>query len=416
MFSTAMNDCEDIFWQSLFSPGKRKKKKKSKQNSKNKYKSKEGTPKKKKRHFKFDEAMEENKAKKKEKKKKDKMSAKRPGKPVHEHSASKFVSKTEFAGQLTPESLTQFFNKKSKPKKQVAFDLPQDYIRVKRPKSMSSSLPSPKESTSPMTRPMGNAVATVPYQSQAKTNESESTSDDMLSQDLFITQKTFRLPLSEMSSEEASDKSEHAAKVAQGYYREIKDECLFPTQRSNTKLPNKKTKLCKEIVKCSPTNTYRDVPTTETSLPDRKKSSRKECTVLSQLSHSSQQQKSITKSSFTQTENFFSTELTLYLNFCQKRRRNADPDELKPLDLSLPNRARRDPSSCMVTKEQHEKTNQRGKVTEGSSGQPPWSTRGQTKEETSPQSESEPKSADTSTSGEDNEAPSRICSLDLMQV
>ncbi|XP_037111003.1 uncharacterized protein LOC119124816 [Syngnathus acus] len=134
----------------------------------------------------------------------------------------------------------------------------------------------------------------------------------------------------------------------------------------------------------------------------------------------------------TQTENFFTAELSSYFAFSTKRRLAGGSDVENPLDLSLPQRARKDlwrwassevkenekwgenklsarglnvPSSCcsamkdlevkegVVVNEKRE-----GKTTQ------------------SPLTESEPKSGDTTTSSDCNELPGQSKKVDLNQV
>uniref|UniRef100_A0AAV2L4L6 Uncharacterized protein n=1 Tax=Knipowitschia caucasica TaxID=637954 RepID=A0AAV2L4L6_KNICA len=135
--------------------------------------------------------------------------------------------------------------------------------------------------------------------------------------------------------------------------------------------------------------------------------------VITQLSHN--QQLKSTKSAHTQTENFFTTELTLYLNFCKESRRKSE--ELKPLDLSLPNRARIDTE---MTEAQHGGTSEEDVIEVSTGGSGHLSLSAKNKERTpsseDPQSESDNKSADTTVSSEDAEGPSRTAKRELMQV
>lgn len=73
-------------------------------------------------------------------------------------------------------------------------------------------------------------------------------------------------------------------------------------------------------------------------------------TVMNLLHNKSLLPSSSTVSLSTQTENFFTTELSSYLSFCQKNR-PASLEDLKPLDLSLPHRARKDHGSCLSVME-----------------------------------------------------------------
>ncbi|KAM6927164.1 uncharacterized protein PEZ65_010549 [Lycodopsis pacificus] len=140
-----------------------------------------------------------------------------------------------------------------------------------------------------------------------------------------------------------------------------------------------------------------------------------------------------TGSTFTQTENFFTTQLSSYLNFCQKTRVTVHLEDLQPVDLSLPQRARNDLGTCLSVKtfslpgelkgrnpkepDLHPSGSSHMKdaaVKEEPSDHHPWpgSTQGKRGTSLSPQSDSQPKSADLTTSSED-EPPWR---LDLTQV
>ncbi|KAM7414015.1 hypothetical protein PAMA_019031 [Pampus argenteus] len=365
-----MSDREeaDFFWESWTSPGKRKSKKDSKKNNKvqngknnTTVKTNESIQKKKKKkkNSKFKEAMEERKDKKKEKKKKKK----KPAQDLDDSfvftcdasaavpsaqdkpEALNLRSSTE---KLKSDQLTQDSKKKTKRKKKVMFDLSPGYISVKRPKLVSSSAQSPTESIVWD----NEAVRDSERCSQPHDNDSQCTGDDMNSQDLFITQKTFRGSPSDPSSGEASDKAV--------------------------------------------------ITTTITTS---------------------------TASTSTQTENFFSTELSSYLDFCQKSTSTVSSEDLKPLDLRLPQKMRKGLRSCLSAKEKcgdqkplysvKEIKRESGAQTSCSSqwkkepcGGQLCSVRAEGKGETSPS----PQSADTTTSSEDNEPPCRSSKVDLTQV
>ncbi|XP_034082976.1 uncharacterized protein LOC117553240 [Gymnodraco acuticeps] len=111
---------------------------------------------------------------------------------------------TETSNPPGGEKLKSDCNKKTKRKKNVAFDLTPGNIPVKHPKWFFSSEQRPIKSilTEPeAVRDSGSCAqltVTQAYDSQC---------EDMNSQDLFITQKTFRTSPSESSSGETSDKS-----------------------------------------------------------------------------------------------------------------------------------------------------------------------------------------------------------------
>ncbi len=448
--------------------------------------------KKKKENSKFKEAMAGRKEKKKEKKKKKNRLAlelddsfrftqgsNTQAKPTVKPETSNPRSNDE----LKPDHLTQDSTKKTKRKKKVAFDLSPAYIRVKRPKFVSSSLQCPKEST-----PLENeAVRDSESCSQVTVtglrlghthdNDSQCTSEDINSQDLFITQKTFRASPSEPSSGEASDTAiaatpqmitqrdrhlhtsvvqmkqhledshvhqrrrktnEHVKKpeTAQVLITEEEEEeeglnkahqnpstgkLSFQTQMELKVDLTEEKNVCPVHIKPSVVNPYLSEPVVVRPSLDVTKSRKHSCT--------SRQQS--TTSTSTQTENFFTTELSSYLNFCQKTRGTIHFEDLKPLDLSLLQRARKDLGTCLSAKtlslpgeiqgDNHKDPNLHpscsSDMTDAEVKKEP-SGRAQSKGETtlSPQSEPEPKSADTTTSSEDNEPLCRTGRLDLTQV
>ncbi|XP_044050066.1 daf-12-interacting protein 1 [Siniperca chuatsi] len=470
-----MSDCEetDFFWESWTSPGKRKRKKDSKKDKNKKRKNNitmktdENIQKKKKKKKK--EAMEGRKEKKKEKKKmKNRLalelddSSSAQSKPTVKPEASNSCSNDK----LQLDHLTQDSKKKTKRTKKVAFDLSPAYIRVKRPKFVSSSLQCPKESIlleAVRDRESCSQVTVTGHcLDQTYDNDSQCNSEDINSQDLFITQKTFKASPSEPSSGEASDKAvtttpqmftqrdelhtsvvqikqhlEGSNKCPQDshfhfqHHRKAKEHMKKPKtvqvllaeeedeeeeglnkahqnpkiqMELNTNLTKEKEVSCPVHIKQSVVNPYLDVPVDVNLSLDVAKSKKHSCT-------SSQQ--SITSTS-TQTENFFTTELSSYLSFCQKSRVTVHFEDLKPLDLSLQQRARKDLNlhpSCSPDMKDVE-------VKKEPSGRQPCSasTHGKGETSLSPQSESEPKSADTTTSSEDNEPPCRTGKLDLTQV
>ncbi|KAK7892037.1 hypothetical protein WMY93_024000 [Mugilogobius chulae] len=236
---------------------------------------------------------------KKKKKKKDKMAK------LINSLENDFVDETQCTENNTSENIPEEKPKKKK-KKHVAFDLPHDHLRVKRPKCSPLLSPSTGEE---------HTEVTEPSQSQVITNDSQSTSDDIHSQDLFITQKTFRLPMSEMSSGETSDRAEDSAKVLGIYFKETKEQSiLFKTNKVSKSESDHGKK------KSSSVNPFLDEPIIVSSSPDRDKT--KERSIISL----GLQQKS-TKSVYTQTENFFTTEFTLHLNFCKRGQCQAQSEQ-----------------------------------------------------------------------------------------
>ncbi|XP_055011990.1 uncharacterized protein si:ch211-176l24.4 [Boleophthalmus pectinirostris] len=218
----------------------------------------------------------------------------------------------------------------------------------------------------------------------------------MHSQDLFITQKTFRLPPSELSSGETSDRAEDSTKGMEIYIRETKEQSVF----FKTK---KKTQLYQGNTKSSPPNPFLDEPIVVTSSLDEDEAKERVVNTKSM------------KSVFTQTENFFTTDLRLYFNFCKKSQHQAQSEELKPLDLCLPNRARRD--SKTSNKDQHEEGSGKNvtEVSAGGCGELSMCAQRKGEQIPSPESESDNKSADTTVSSEDAEGPS-LARLEVMQV
>ncbi|XP_056244257.1 uncharacterized protein si:ch211-176l24.4 [Seriola aureovittata] len=520
-----MSDCQerDFVWESLISPGKRKRKKNSRKDKacvkhKNNItkKTDEGIQKKKKKKkSKFTEAMQGKKEKKKVKKNKTSVEldhnfvftqgysgASGPfakSKPESSHPCS-----TE---KIKPDDLTQD-SKRTKRKKKVAWDLSPGYIHVKRPKFVSSS---PKENIFSEEEAVRDAesCSQVTATSQAHDNDSQCTADDINSQDLFITQKKFRVSPSESSSGEASDKAfitsptpvtqrdrrlnssgvqveQHEGSnihLQQSHFYQHPKKAKEHLQRPKTvqvvlieeeeekglhlaqQIPKKKTlsfqkqrdlntNLIEEKkasglvhVKPSVVNPYLDEPAVvNSSLYVTKSdkyyfSSRQQSPSHLQNSGGLSLLPLIAKASIsTQTENFFTTELSSYLNFCQKRVVTICSESLKPLDLSLPRRARKDLPSVNEEKRNDQKPSSLPEKTKGNghkdpsmrpsrssemkdvevkkepSGRQQGSVIAQGKGKTptpSPQSESEAKSANSS---EDSEPPSCTGKPDLTQV
>lgn len=504
-----MSDCEDFFL-SWISPG-RKKSKKNKMSTKHKnsisVKTDESIQKKKKKkkkkNAKFKEAMEGRKEKKKGKKKKQ------PSLGLDEsyiftqsYFASSVLtekSKPEASHPSITDHLDQDSTKKTKRKKKVAFDLSPEYICVKRPKFPASSpngnnLPE-KEAVTDTGR-CSHITKKQHSQSQAHENDSQCTSDDINSQDLFITQKTFRTFPTEPSSGEASDKAvdttpqkeiqqqetvqrssvvqiqhdegpsthpnpypQHLKKVqelllkpkaAQVALTEEEDLDLLQQVELNTNFTEEGRMRGAVHVKPREANHYLDDPIVVKCPMDVTKpytSSQQSPSRLLNADRPSLPPQASTASISTQTENFFTADLCSYLSFCHK---SVCFETLKPLDLSLPRRSRKDPERCLLGKmsetdkeniceqkassllkdvkdEGHKDSNLRPscssekKVGECMKKEPAvrqlWrvNTQGKGESTPSPPSESEPKSVDT-TSSEDNEPACRTGKLDMTQV
>lgn len=295
----------------------------------------------------------------------------------------------------TPESLNCDFlpKQKTKNKKKVSFDLSPGYSRVKRPKVVSPPPKSPKDKILSETKVDGDesllrgAVTARQSQSQPQDNDSQGTGDDASSQDLFITQKTFRTSAWEPSS----------GKTHQGG--------LFV----DVTQPQRDKEIQRSPPPLQPTD---------------------EAFLLPPMSRAN---------TSTQTENFFTTELSSYLTLCHQRRVTESCEDLRPLDLSLPQRARsflyavkiqdkradQEPSSSPVDVKLERKPRWDPSYSSGvkdgnekeADGQHLWSCSARQRDEptASPQSKYEPKSSDTLTSSED-EPSWRSSKMDLTQV
>lgn len=356
------------------------------------------------------------------------------------------ASKPQQNEKLKPDRLTQDSKKKCKRKKKVVFEVSPCYIRVKRPKLASSST---KEEAAVKGAESCSQDAVT---GNSRDQDSQGTSDDINSQDLFITQKTFRTSLSEPSSgevnalmlspqvrtqqgecqqlkqfHEESEKWPHDSQPHQLFVQpnpeepeEGKGHPKIHKQRKKSLLKQENTNLSGEQrvsrsvhLKLSEGHPFLEEPIIVDSSLDLGERSP---SCLPHINKSLLPARS-TVSSSTQTENFFTTELSSYLSFCQKSRPAVCFDDVKPLDLSLPHRVRKDHRSCLSVME----VNREGEGGMGSSGSSLVKEnqvllgRGETTP--SPQlSESDQKSADTTTSSEDSEQPCRAGKLDLIQV
>lgn len=503
-----MGDCEetDFFWESATATGKRKRKKETKKKKKglkhensitmNKH---EVLPKKK-RNSKFKETMQGKKDKKKEKKKKTNKlsvgsdnsfvftlgsSAAHTSKP----GASNVSRSTE---KLKQDHMIQHSKKKTKREKKVAFDLSPGDARIKRPKLVSSF--SQFHTESMQKEPVRNGerdsqVTQTESQDQPQDNESQSTGDNMNSQDLFITQKTFRVSPADPSSGEGSEKDVNTTpQLFKRCYTELQpsleqikhheESANQHPGNTNKKLQQPQTvKLITDEAKEEELHTAysnpkkwlntsltgnNDVPCGFPLRPnvenlcehmgvkislDVAESKKRSC-ACSFPQHRFEQNLlplMSKESASTQTENFFTTDLSSYLNFCQERRPTVGSEDLMPLDLSMVQRTRNDHGRCVSVNEVENEENHVEKQPSSSLGgvpgdsrvhrscsttkrdmkvrkEPcgePWSVSAKTKGEniSSPRSESsEPKSTDMTTSSEDNEPPCPSSKFDLTQV
>ncbi|XP_034443962.1 proteoglycan 4 [Hippoglossus hippoglossus] len=374
------------------------------------------------------------------------------------------------------ENVTEDSRKKTKRKKKVAFALSPGPIAIKRPKCASSS--SPKESIAPQ-RGDGGGCSLGTGPSRPHDNDSQCTSDDINSQDLFITQKTFRTSPVESSSGEACGNAPTPPErrlhpSPQGSNTRLHESCshqrpketkqqtpvlVHPLLREEEEEEEEEEGLylTKQISKKEPlqtevnTNLTREKkvfrprhvkkirgvnPFLDDAVVLKSKTKTHSCTSgqpspscpLDTPGPSLLPQKSNTS---TQTQNFFTAELSSFLNFCLKSPGAVCFEDLKPLDLSLPQRARNQPGwglSGVDMKHDEEKTSsppdKMSSNGEDAAGLAPSRSSDMKKEPSgrqqrkvkatpSPQSESDPKSTDTTTSSEDNEATGK---LDMTQV
>lgn len=433
---------------------------------------------KKKKNSKFKEAMEGRKDKKKEKKKKKKKLALDLDDSfifacgsVAATPSAQAKPKASNLGSSTEKLKPQDSKKKTKRKKKVMFDLSHGYIRVKRPKFVSSSPQSLTESIISVNEAVrdgkrcSQVTETDQRQGQPYDNDSQCTGDEMNSQDLFITQKTFRESPSNTSSGEASDKAvPETPQMFTQSERELtecshkangnpkKENWSFQTCRElNTNISEEKDVSCPSHERPIVVNPHPGKPIVVNTSLDVAKSKKHSCTSSQQAfscppeAHEpSLLPLTSTASASTQTENFFTTELSSYLKFHQKHISKVRSEDLKPLDLSLPQRARKglcclsvkvsvtepkdDEEKCgdqkpsCLLKEIKSDSGTRppccSEVKKEPCGQQLWSVRAKRRSDTtpSPQSQSEPKSADTTASSEDNEPLCRSSKVDLTQV
>lgn len=322
------------------------------------------------------------------------------------------------------QSLRQCQDQEPKPKrkKKVAFDLSPGNIRIKRPQ-FALLTAQPKESAA--------------FENKTSENNSPCNSEDVNSQDLFITQKTYRVmspepcsgdtiaatPTQMLAQQSTRNEKREPEGSARGWYgrqRPWKSPTTEPfpegTQEEGKTIKTKEEsskngESCSQVkaklrgnsseykfVRARPLVDHFPTEATVVNAPE---------------SWTSSQQVSTS----TQTENFFTIELSSYLRFTHNV--SVCSVELDPLDLSLPQRARKDPGMSLLG----------DRIKGNGSKSPDMKSRGSFKmkevkkepsvgcvAETNPSccSESGCKSADsTASSGE--EQPSRT-KLDLTQV
>lgn len=231
---------------------------------------------------------------------------------------------------------------KPKRKKKVVFDLSQNYIRVKRPQFVSFSRQ--KKGSTFENKTMEDVARLT------QDNNSPCNSEDINSQDLFITQKTFR----ELSPEPSSGET-CTASTSVSMQQRIKNEKCEPRDSTppwwksqmtdcfkEEKMRIKKTRCnYKNTENCSQVKVELQAGLFENEGVDAHPQVNHSLAeaILVNASEPWSSSKKINAS--TQTENFFTSELSSYLSFVHKASmRSAD---LKPLDLSLPQKARKDP-------------------------------------------------------------------------
>ncbi|KAM8893192.1 uncharacterized protein AB9W97_012814 [Spinachia spinachia] len=333
--------------------------------------------------------------------------------------------------------------KKSRKKTKVAFNLSPSILSARQASFVSCCQQSPKKKI--LSEP--KAVRGLRH-SQWRPKASQSPSEDINSQDLFITQKTFRASSSQPSSSEASDRAVtesppvfppqdelHSSKA----FTKPRDS-HFHQHRTKTFQPDGEEEEAGEKRVSLPAHTAPRGMKSSLSAPfqlspslDVAQSRGSLCVPseppLSCLSDQpSGPHPASTESTSTQTENFFTTELSSYLGFCQRRGVTVPVEDLQPLDLSVQQRAGKDlgKGSSGKTPAEYKELGPRpccswdmtdGAVMEEPCGHLPCSGSTQGKRKTTPSilSESDPKSADTSASSED-EPRCRSGRLDLTQV
>ncbi|MEQ2289450.1 hypothetical protein AMECASPLE_033137 [Ameca splendens] len=470
------NEDADYFMEHWTSPPKRKVKKDAKKNKKT-VKHKKNRPtkthdgvQKKKKNATFKEPMMENRKKRKEKdKNKKKEKKKKKSKLALNPDDFKFTeSFTKFAAghPCLNEKLNSFPEtsvKEPKRKKMVAFDSLPSYIRIKRPIFTSSS---PIETKAVRE---DQSCSQVMGKSQIQTHDNDfQNNSDINSQDLFITQKTFRASPSETSSGEASDgvisesphvftqrdKNRHTTAGEIGRCNETSDkgqdratyQCLREIKRE---LEEENYELLKHSGKISfQTNQAGENKVSVHEGPKLGNSFLNDPLVINPTPDAILIQNGSSYHPFfgelpvrpalastsTQTENFFTTELSSYLSFHRKNRVALQSQDMKPLDLSLPQRSREDlhVSVKMLDvdiKQEVEKCHEQlreGEIRSSRSESMSASSRvksAEIKKETSchgestpsPQSEAETKSANTTSSSEDDHH-CRAGKRDLTQV
>lgn len=319
---------------------------------------------------------------------------------------------------------------KPKRKKKVAFDLSPGNLRVKRPQ-FASSTARPKESAAFEHKTPGDTARLT------QDNNSPCNSEDVNSQDLFITQKTFRVlspdpcsgdiiaatstqMLAQQSMRNEKHQPEGPARGCYGRQRPWKSPTTepFPEEtQEEGKMIKTEEESSKNGESCSQVKAKLRGNSSEYKFvyarPRLDHFPTDATVVNAPESWTSSQQISTS----TQTENFFTIELSSYLRFT--RNVSACSVDLNPLDLSLPQRARKDPGMSLLGN----RIKDNGSKSPGMESRSSFKTKAVKKEpsagcvaETNPSCcpESGSKSADsTASSGEEQTSRTK---LDLTQV
>lgn len=274
-------------------------------------------------------------------------------------------------GAQNPSHVTRVSKKKPQ-KKKVTFSLPKDFICAKHPQFTSTS---PKKDVD-----VGNSEV-------VGQEDSPACSEDFNSQDLFITQKTFRTS-PELESPEGPEESDELLQLG-GLHKTSKEQ-EHKSRRSKVKHTVQKLKSSMKLEDDRPVSYLKSssaFPQAWSSSSDPPPDQRRRM------------------NSSTQTENFFTTELSSYHRFCQERADRSRLQSCRALDLRLSHRARNQhkhqnmSSPSLTSFNQKEMKNEQQELELELSQYPCL------------QSEFESKTVDTSTSSEDSAAK-----LDLTQV
>ncbi|CAL8324076.1 unnamed protein product [Gadus morhua 'NCC'] len=291
--------------------------------------------------------------------------------------------------------------KVTKKKKKVAFELGYGSLVAKYPKVVAPSTQSPEVNVSSSMQSEGSMGSDILVEGALNkhfktlpqnNDDSQCTSDDINSQDLFITQKRFRAPSLDQSSEEITEegigrmrhvhqygemREKVRAKVPkkqQGHHRLALEEPSERTEKASTSFQKLEMMLLEEDMSLKPISSRciplhlqpkQDAKTIQPAPLTPKRMSYivnpkplslsievmkspevlvSEPAILEPLPNC----KVSTSDTSTQTENFFSTELCSYLKFYQQSRLDNNRLDLLALDLSLPPKMRTDPGKSLL--------------------------------------------------------------------